>query len=370
MKRMKILIDEGRALGSVGGIPEYTRSLVDALQNNPTSQESGRSFEVTVKDPGLRSVLPGKLPRLIYLAKLQLLSPVRHAFSGFDVVHFTNFYAPIWKSPSIRYVVTIHDLVIWENPELVPLPKMMVRALRKLAEFGIKKADAVVVPTPSSGDRLVDLLKLDTKKVFVCPNIVKPIFEQRQTNDRDSNLMILVGTISHRKNTTTGVKAFARIAARFPELKLIITGAKGDSYNEVVRLISSLGLKDRVDIKHGLNDAKLVALYEKASLLIVPSRYEGFGIPIIEAMAIGLPVVASSLEVFNEVGGDAVEYFGDPMDVNGLAFKMETLIQDPERLVQMSESGIAEALEYSSANVVGNYHQIYESIGGARAGQD
>ena len=362
MKSIRILVDDGLSTLSIGGIHEYTRSLVKALHENPSVTESGRSFEVSAKSPTIRHLIPGKFARLAYLAKLQLITPLRYIASNVDIVHFTNFYAPVWKLPSTKYVVTIHDLVIWENPELVPLPNRMVRALRKMAELGITRADAVAVLTDSSRDRLIERLAINPEKVFVCPNIVKPIFEQKQSTHRDQNLMIVVGTISHRKNPSTAIKAFARIVDRFPDSKLVIAGAKGDAYDEIMRLIPTHDPGNKIEIVHGLSDQQLVDLYNKAALLIIPSRYEGFGIPIIEAMANGLPVVASTIEVFKEVGGDAIEFFGSPTDVDALAQKMETLLGDSNKRLQMSETGITAAAEYSASNVVGRYHELYESI--------
>lgn len=362
MKRIKILIDDGLSSGSIGGISEHSRSLVKALQDNPTSTETGRRFEVKGKRPTIRHWIPGKFARLAYLAKLHLVTPWRHVGSRVDIVHFTNFYAPLWKLPSSRYVVTIHDLVIWENPELVPLPQWMIKALRKMSGIGVKRADAVTVLTDSSRERLIDLLGLNPAKVFVCPNIVKPIFEQKPSGKRDENLMILVGTISLRKNPATAIKAFAKIRDIFPDSKLVITGAKGDAQDQITRLIPSLGLSDRIEIIHGLNDRQLADLYKKAAMLITPSQYEGFGIPIIEAMASGLPVLASTIQVFEEVGGDAIEYFGNPTDVDALALKMESLLGDSNKRLQMSEAGFAEAVKYSASNVIGSYHKIYDDI--------
>jgi glycosyltransferase involved in cell wall biosynthesis len=362
MKQTRLLIDDGLAMRSVGGVGEYSRSLVQALRDNLTNPETSKTIKVTTSRTVPKIWGSQAIARLLYQFKLQVLSPLRYAVSNFDVVHFTNFYAPIWKLPSTKYVVTIHDLVGWENPSLVPVSPILFRAMRAMTEIGIKRSDAIVVTTPKTRDRIVELLGLDSEKVFVCPNIVKPMYELAQVTDRDQFRMIMVGTISRRKNVTTAIRSLAGLVDQFPDIKLIVIGAQGDAYEEVLTLVSSLGLEGQVEIRNGLNDSELLDLYKKSTLLVCPSHYEGFGIPIIEAMAAGLPVVASSIEVFKEVGGDATEYFGEPTDVEGLTRNIQNLLYDQDKRAKMSELGIAEAAKYSAANVVKSYHHIYETI--------
>ncbi|NQW21550.1 MAG: glycosyltransferase family 4 protein [Chloroflexi bacterium] len=362
MKSTRVLIDDGLTIQSVGGIGEYSRSLVKALRDQPRSTKTDRQFEITTARPFPPIRHSKTISRIAYLTKLQLFSPLAHCIGNVDVVHYTNFYSPIWTPPTTKYVVTVHDLIGWTSPHLVPINKNIFRVMRKIVEYGIKSADGVVVLTPDTREELVDLLGLTPEKVFVCPNIVKPIFNQERVSHRSPELLIVVGTISRRKNTITAVEAFSKIANQYPNIKLIIAGAKGDAYDETMQSITNFEMGNRIDVVHDLTDKELVNLYKKAALLLIPSHYEGFGIPIIEAMAIGLPVIASSIRVFQEVGGDAIVYFGEPSNVTGLTLQIQNLLSDPDKLLRMSEAGLIEAAKYSAVNVVGRYHHIYETI--------
>jgi glycosyltransferase involved in cell wall biosynthesis len=361
---MRVLIDDGLTLGTSGGIGSHTEELVRRLTTlSLHGATDARVGNVSVRGTRLLRLLPHTLSRAAYQAAMQTCFPVIDRVCRYDIVHFASFYAPAWKLPGARQVVTIHDLLGWEMPALGDLPGWFWPYARWAVGRGIHSSDAVIVRTPSTGRRLVTRFNVPGEQVHVCPDGIKDVYiGPAPATDKREPLLLFVGTLVRRKNPETAVRAFAALASRFPELKLVIVGRAGSASLEVEQAIKENQAAGRIEVLHGLADTDLAALYRRASLLVMPSFYEGFGIPIIEAMASGLPVVASDIEVFREVGGDAVAYYGKPDDAAALASTITALLGDGPRRVRMATAGTELSKQFHWDKIVRRYLEIYEAV--------
>jgi glycosyltransferase involved in cell wall biosynthesis len=213
-----------------------------------------------------------------------------------DVLHCTTMRGPLRARPPV--VVTVHDLALLRLPEAFPA---WHRHTGRLAlRLAARAADAIVTVSEFTRGELVDLLDVPSERVRVCPNGVEPVFHP-DGPAVDGDYVLAVGTLEPRKNLKRAVEA-----ARLAGVELRVVGASGWGGVEVP------GWLGRVD------DAELAALYRGARCLVFPSVYEGFGIPILEAMACGTPVVTSSAGATEEVAGGAAVLV-DPLDAEAIA---------------------------------------------------
>jgi alpha-1,3-rhamnosyl/mannosyltransferase len=362
------LIDDGMAVGKVGGIGYHTAELA-------------RRLDARVMEHSILRRLPRILSRIAYQLELQLLTPAfttqspQFGHTPVNLIHFANFHSPVWKLPGTdaKYVVTVHDLSAWECPGLEPLPWWYWLYARWVMDRGIKRADGVIVRTPSTKARLSKLLGIPPGRIYVCPDGIRDHFEPPpyEYPQNRSKLILCVGSMVRRKNFETAVRAFSAIAGLHTGLSLVLVGRRGNGWPAVEEAINESRSKNRIIVCDKTSDATLLSLYQQARVLVAPSYYEGFGIPIIEAMACGLPVVASNIEVFSEVGGGAItQYGGGASDVDSLAHTLRGLFEHPGRLTTMSEMGLAQARVYRWRYIADRYRAIYADVLAGRLAQD
>lgn len=225
---------------------------------------------------------PGKMATVVRDAAWYPAGIARQA-RDLDVLHCTTMRGPVKARPPV--VVTVHDMALVRMPEAFPA---WHRHTGRLAlRLSVRAADAVVAVSTFTRDELVSLLGVPTDRVRVCPNGVEPIF-QPDGPAVEGDYVLAVGTLEPRKNLPCAVAA-----AELAGVELRVVGASGWGG------VAVPGWSGRVD------DAELAALYRGARCLVYPSRYEGFGLPILEAMACGTPVVTSRGGATEETAGGA-----------------------------------------------------------------
>jgi glycosyltransferase involved in cell wall biosynthesis len=219
------------------------------------------------------------------------------ALGGFDVLHCPTYYAPV--RPRVPTVVTVHDLGVLRHPEWFPAwtrtyaPHVVPRMIRAAAR--------VIAVSEFTARELEELLGIPRERVRVVPNGVEPVFT-RTGPAADGDYVLAVGTLEPRKNLQRTIEAAKRIG-----VELRVVGEPGWG-----RVDPGVAWQGRVD------DAELARLYRGASCLVYPSYYEGFGIPVAEALACGTPVVTSRGSAMEEVAGNAAVLV-DPLDVESIA---------------------------------------------------
>ncbi len=338
--------------GGVGGTEIYLRNLLIALSeiddvnqyflfvNRETDQDlcpSRPNFRI------LRQWVRASF-RPARILWEQTLLPVFAARERLDVLFNPGFTAPvIAPCPS---VTVFHDLQHKRHPEYFrwfDLPFWRIF-------LGIAARRSRLILTISEATRadFLDCYRTPPARVRVTPLGVEPAFFEiaRQREQRAPQPYILcVSTLHPHKNLETLVSAFARLRRRRPELRLVLAGLRGFHADKLVRLISSLGLEDAVEVPGWMPRSALYALYRDALAFVYPSRFEGFGLPVLEALAAGLPTACSRIEPLVSLADEAALLF-DPGSEEALLEAMTRLIEDADLRARLSRAGPQQASRY------------------------
>jgi len=199
-----------------------------------------------------------------------------------------------------------------------------------------------------SADRIDVVHHGVNQKMFHKLNDPKAIAQVKHKHDLPDRFILFVGSILPVKNVPTLIRAYEALIrdARFESIKLVIAGIKGWGYGEVEQLVQQHQLQDRVLFTGRFPGEDLTALYNAAELFVLPSKYEGFGIPLIEAFSCGIPVVSSNASCLPEIGGDAAVYF-DPDDIESLRDTMTRILSDKHLQTSMIEKGLSRATAFT-----------------------
>ncbi|MEZ5102787.1 MAG: glycosyltransferase family 1 protein [Thermoleophilia bacterium] len=236
-----------------------------------------------------------------------------------------------------RAAITVHDLSFERGRALMPLRDRLV--FRRAVRRSVRRADAILTVSEFSRRELVDRYGLAPDRIAVTPNGVDPAFRAGGPRvERARPYVLVVGALHPRKDPLTAVEAFALVDE--PGLDLVLAGPDKGLEGAVRQAIQRHGLAGRVELAGHVDKEMLAALYRGAACLAFPSRYEGFGLPVLEAMACGTPVVASAAPAIPEVAGDAAILVppGDPV---ALAGGIERALADRERLVELGRARAA-----------------------------
>jgi glycosyltransferase involved in cell wall biosynthesis len=262
----------------------------------------------------------------------------------FDLFHGTNYEIPlVSKTPS---VVTIHDLSLFVHPEAHE-PRLVRRAKWRLPLMA-RAAATIVTPTEVVKAEVCARLGIDEQKVVVTHEAPRAVFqrrepketiETRQRLDIRDDFILFVGTLEPRKNLERLVAAF-ELVLRTTSLtpQLVIAGGRGWLMDDFAASLQARGLEQNVRFTGYLNDDELCALYSSCKLFVYPSLYEGFGLPPLEAMACGAPVITSNVASVKEAVGDAARLV-DPLNVDDIAKALTELLTDETTRKGFSEAG-------------------------------
>ncbi|MDQ2959093.1 MAG: glycosyltransferase family 4 protein, partial [Actinomycetota bacterium] len=287
---------------------------------------------------------------------------------GADLVHAPTLLIPPRVSP---LVVTIHDAVPWTHPET--LTERGVRWHRAMGALAATRADAVTVPTAAVAAELLTVLpglradRLVVLGAGVSAELCRPpdpaelasVARRYQLPER---YLISVATLEPRKGLDIVLDAMSRLADRAPTL--VVVGQPGWGGVEVAAEAARLGLPaDRVRVLGKVSDRDLAVLVRQAEILLAPSRAEGFGLPVAEAMALGTPVISSDAPALVEVGGDAVMVVARDRP-DELAEAVEHLMSDPTERARRSAAGVLRSAAYDWDEVAGRAWRLYRGITG------
>jgi glycosyltransferase involved in cell wall biosynthesis len=241
----------------------------------------------------------------------------------------------------------------------------------------VERADLILADSENTKDDLVELLGVPRSKVKVIyPGVderFRPIKDELALNDvreryeLPSRFILSLGTLEPRKNLVRLIEAFSLLSLLSPfpfpfsPLSLVIAGGKGWLYEDIFRKVEELGLGERVVFTGFVSDADLPVIYNLAELFVFPSLYEGFGLPVLEAMACGTPVVTSNSSSLPEVVGEA-GLMVDPMDVEGLAEAMWRALSDHPLRERMIRSGMRRARGFTWEKSAEELLSLYKEL--------
>jgi glycosyltransferase involved in cell wall biosynthesis len=272
-----------------------------------------------------------------------------------DVFFSPTHYAP--RFSPVPTVVSVMDLSYLFFPEM--FNKSDLLQLRNWTAYSVKKANKILTISNSSKDDIIKEYKVRKDKVIVTHLGIKEsitltphIYSMSQLKakyDLSDNFILFVGTLQPRKNITSLIKAFAKAAKeeKLPkDLQLVIVGRKGWLYEEILEAPKELGIDKKVKFLENVENDELPLFYQNALCFVLPSLYEGFGLPVLEAMQQGCPVITSNISSLPEAGGDAALYV-NPEDVDDIAEKITQLVGSEKLRKELVEKGKEQVKKFS-----------------------
>ncbi|MBI3647437.1 MAG: glycosyltransferase family 4 protein [Actinobacteria bacterium] len=354
-----------------GGIGTYVRELLEALPRvDPTTDLV--AFHSRWRAPARGSVaygsssveVPGSIRTLYPRWDLFARPSLPQRLSRCDIVHGTNPAAVPPAAPGQRLVVTVHDLAFERFPELFP------RSWRWLYRAGLRaavqRAAAILVPSRATADDLLARTRVDPDRVHVVPLAASlpstptdpaPVLERLGI---PSPYVLSVGTLEPRKNLARLVRAYRGAAASGLPHALVLAGPVGWHPEELLAELAKAG-PGRIVRTGALAGKDLDALYRGAALFAYPSLYEGFGLPVVEAMARGVPTIASDSSAIPEAAGTAA-LLVDPRSEGELTTAIERVLADEDLAARMREDGRAQASRFSWDGTAEGTLAVYRKV--------
>lgn len=298
-------------------------------------------------------VIPSRFPTINPRVRIpweQLLAPLLLRRSGVDLFHGVHSVVPV--SCPVPSVVTVHDLAFIRFPQTFRAYNRIY--LDVATRLSVRRAARILVVSEHTRREVIGLLGVAPERVVVTPNAVREHFRPpdpavleafRARKGLPERFVLYVGTLEPRKNLTTLLEAYAEVARRQAP-PLLVGGGKGWLYDAVFQRLEALGLRERVRFVGYLDEEELPLWYAAATVFVFPSIYEGFGMPPLEAMACGTPVVASNTSSLPEVVGDA-GLTVSPYDPAALAEAISRVLDDADLRQDLRERGLRQARAFS-----------------------
>ena len=367
---MRIGIDGLPLTEILTGIGHYTNELAQHLALE-------KDDEIEVISP--RAFLPGlndhtEHPANLHFSRARVSPLNRHWWAvglprnirrrSLAVFHGTNFEVPLRQvCPT---VLTIHDLSMWLHPE--SHEKKLVRRARRRLPAMARAATMIITPTESVRREVNEHLQIPLETIVAVPeaarNCFRPIAAKRTTETRErlgigDEFLLFVGTVEPRKNLTTLLHAFeALLRTHRAPLQLVIAGRRGWLVDDFLDSLKDSPNANRIVLTGYLPDEDLCALYSSCAAFVYPSIYEGFGLPPLEAMACGAPVIAGDVPAIKEVVGAAARLVS-PESVPGLTHALLDLLDSALARKEFSAAGVKQSAQYSWARTATASKRVY-----------
>ena len=376
---LRLLLDIGPAVHQAAGLSRYAHRLATHLAHMGTAVDLTLFYNVHSGHgvpPDLHGLpaitLPVVQPAWRIGALLSQWMGRNHALQKqcIEPARSTLYHATEHLLPRIRCksVLTVHDLIFERYPQHHTLRN---RIFLKLAmpRF-VAAADAIIAVSKQTRDDLVLHYRTAPTKVHVIYEGIDPTFRPAAAADvervrgcysPERPYLLMVGTLEPRKNHLLAMRALARLKADGRNLQLLIVGGKGWMFEPIRAQVNALGLEADVTFAGHIPDADLPPLYSGAVCLLQPSLFEGFGFPVLEAMACAAPVICSNVSSLPEVAGD-VALLIDPLDEAALAAAIVRVLDEPGLATQMRRLGPAHAAQFTWQKCALKTLELYQTL--------
>lgn len=364
---MRIGLDARMAYYSSAGLGRYINGLLGGLvsldqKNQYTIYRSRKDRQVYQLPPNFRT--------------RSLWTPCHHqweqqalllelAFSRLDILHSPDFIPPLRRR--CRSVITVHDLAFLRYPQFLTAESRRYYGQIRAA---VKSANAIIAVSKATKRDLEELLGVPGDKITVVYEAPAPLFRPlgesetgipARVKDLPRPFLLFVGTLEPRKNLPALLHALALIKAERGANTpgLVLVGGKGWLYQESLDLIGQLDLSGQTTMLGPATPEELLWLYNRAEVMVMPSFYEGFGLPVVEAMACGAPVVVSRTSSLPEVAGDAA-LMVEPSDSKGLARAICRVLDDEALHSDMRQAGLRQAARFTWDRAARETLKVYQ----------
>ncbi len=370
---MKILVDVTTWAPGRSGVGLYTERLLRAMHELDRGDElllASNRHDGTVDLPG-RLLGPPMPLRALWL---QTAMPVHGLRSRPDVAFYPNYLAPL--AGTCPAVITVHDMAVFLYPETFTFKKRVLQ--RALLPTILRRAAAIVTPSESTRRDLLRLLEVDPERVVVTPLAADPAFHERASAEQVEQVrarmklperyLLAVATLEPRKNLVRLVRAFERIQPDHPDVRLLLVGGRGWRDAAIREALDSSPARQAIEATGYVDFDDLRVLYGQALALCYPSLYEGFGLPVVEAMAAGTPVLTSRGSSLDEAAGGAAVVV-DPLSVDQIAEGMARLVQDADLRDDLRRRGQARAAQLSWTRTATLTRDVLERVANGQSPQ-
>lgn len=284
-----------------------------------------------------------------------------------DLYHGLSNELPIRiRKASVKSVVTIHDLIFLRYPEYYSFFDRWIYTQK--FKHACRVADKIIATSEATKKDIISFFGIESSRIEVVYQTCDAIFrlpvsvtkkkEIIRKYDLPEKYVLYLGTIEKRKNALSLIKAYLAENIQTP---LLIAGKPTAYLDEIKAYLIKHPDEDRIYFRHSIETQDLPALYQASSLFVYPSVFEGFGIPILEALCSGVPVITSTGSCFSETGGDAAIYC-DPCDIDQLGKSISTVLSNETLRKSMIEKGFAQSLKFSDEKVAANLMKVYTGL--------
>ena len=374
---MRIGFDAKRLFNNFTGLGNYSRFVMRALldhypdhfytlyspkvKDHPESQEFRTNPKLLVRTPPkwVKGSGFGSFWRSVNLGNIAFRD-------GMDVFHGLSNELPVSKPKGLKTVVTVHDLIFIRYPKLYK--KIDVKIYKKKMTNACKTADKIIAISHQTSKDLQHYLKVPKDRISVIYQGCNAVFKTKATDEEiervrkkynlPDQFVLTVGTIEPRKNALLLLKAAAQTKER---IHVVLIGKSTSYQKQLNSLIAEENLKDRVHFVHHADFDDLPKIYQAAKLFVYPSRFEGFGIPIVEAIASGVPVIAARGSCLEEAGGPSSIYV-DPDDDKTLATTIDRLLNDEEACTKMVAASKEYIRQFDPKPIADKLMEVYKEV--------
>lgn len=361
---MKVAVDF--RLARYGGTGTYVRTLVEGL-----ALRGGIDLVILGPDAYRNTDVPHAARKCPYFPcevppfslREQVVIPHLLRAVGADLLHVPYYNFPL--RAHVPVIVAVHDL-IWFHPEHVKAWRPAVQYSRFMIRKAGERAKAIVTGSTTARNEFVSRFPAFGTAVVVTPYAIAPSLrgavQAASETPREEDLLLYVGTFRPSKRVEVLVHAVADLHARGMPVRLILAGGPARYTNQDIgSLVHELHLDSAVTLRGPVSDGELARLYRRATLYIMPSEYEGFGLTTVEAMAAECPVVAADLPIHREVAGQAAAYFA-PSNVKNLADQIAHLLNAPHMRIELGRLGGIRAKTHTIERLCSATAAVYEQV--------
>lgn len=369
---MNIGYEAKRIFHNTTGLGNYSRDLIKILSTfypentyklyNP---KSGKKNLFTIEGP-VEEKLPVRSKDKIfskYWRQKNVINDLER--DNIQIFHGLSGEIPFGlQKKNIKSVVTIHDLIFLRYPEFYT--KLDRYIYKRKFQHAVKEANVVIAVSDQTKQDIVKFLDVDNSKITViyqgCQNEYKLLYQPKDIHrvvekyGLPHNYILNVGTVESRKNILSAVMAIKNI-----DTHLVIVGSFTSYGKKVEEYIQKENLKNKVTFLKGLDTYELALLYQGAQIFIYPSIFEGFGIPIVEALFSKTPVITTNYGCFPEAGGPDSVYV-NPTDINEISNAINNLLDNPEKRKIIADKGYQYVQKFNNENIATEFIEVYTQL--------